>query len=207
MIARDALVVRSDGLRHRVRLRTCTTGDVRVLCTTWPPVFDQGPAEWLDREWRWDALDDPEQLAFRESLEWIVAVDEAEAGAEGGVLGVLVTTGAITVAEAALDPAVVGERPLVWVEYIAISPTLRPECPPFDRRQPLLKGVGRTLMLCAIERSVGLGCDGRIGLHAEGAGARDTYLRWKKQNLPDAPHPAGGTYPVFFGDADWARGF
>jgi hypothetical protein len=62
-------------------------------------------------------------------------------------------------------------------------------------------------MLCAIARSVELNCNGRIGLHAEGTVAQAIYQKWRMRLLPDAPHPTGGTFPVFFGDAAWARDF
>lgn len=203
----DALIVRADRTPYRVRVRRCTASDARALDLGWPPILERGPRTWLDRQWSWGALDAPEELAFDEDPEWIVAVDEVEEGASGDHLGVLVTTGPIAVQAAGLDASVVGAEPVVWVEYIAIAPTLRPDCPPLDRRKIQLKGVGQALMLHAIERSVALECQGRIGLHAEGPVAQAAYLKWKMRPLPEAPHPTGGMFPVFFGDADWAKSF
>lgn len=208
MFARDVPVVRSDRSICVVRVRACVGRDVRRIDATWLPLFERGPASWLDREWRWDALDDAGELAFAVQPEWAIVVDEVGPEATGDVLGVLVTTGPVDVVTAALDPAEVGEQPLLWLEYIAIAPTIRPDCPAPDRRPIVLKGLGRVLMARAIERSRALGCDGRIGLHAEGEVAFRTYAeQWRMRQLADARHPTGGTFPVFFGDADWARGF
>jgi hypothetical protein len=62
-------------------------------------------------------------------------------------------------------------------------------------------------MLAAIARSESMGLEGRIGLHAEGPVACNAYTSWNMRQLDDAPHPAGGQFPVFFGDATWAREF
>jgi len=206
-MSRDAFVARADKTPYQVRTRTCTAADARALDVSWTPVFERGPRSWLDRDWRRGGLDAPTELAFRVNPAWAVMTDEVEPDAQGDLLGVLVTTGPIAVRTAGLDVEVVGEEPVVWVEYIAIAPGLRPDCPPLDQRKILLKGVGPALMLCAIERSIALGCNGRIGLHAEGPVAQAAYLKWKMRPLPEAPHPAGGSFPVFLGDADWAREF
>lgn len=158
----------------------------------------------------WDGLDAPGQVAFPLSpAEWIVAADEVETDARGDLLGVLVTTGPIMPAPPALDPAAFGGAQVVWVEYIAIAPSVREDCPEEDRRDVLLMGIGYQLMLAAITRSEQLGCEGRIGLHAEGRGATKKYKdRWKMIELPAAPHPADGKIlPVFFGSDTWARTF
>jgi hypothetical protein len=42
-----------------------------------------------------------------------------------------------------------------------------------------------------------LGFQRRIGLHAEGDGARETYTtKWGMRDLGEAVHRAGGAYPV-----------
>lgn len=204
---REAFVARADRTPYRVRLRACTSADRRTLDVTWAPVLDRGPRAWLDRDWAWSALDALEELAFDVNPEWIVAVDAVEPGALGDILGTLVTTGPIPAEQTGIALELVGTEPLVWVEYIAIAPSLRPDCPPPDRRASPLKGLGPVLMFHAIERSRALGCDGRIGLHAEGPVAQAAYLKWKMRLLPDAPHPTGGNFPVFLGDAEWARNF
>jgi hypothetical protein len=170
--------------------------------------LERGPSEWLDRDWCWNGLDAADQLAFKVLPEWLVVADEVEADAQHDLLGVLVTTGPIAPSHAALDPAVVGSARMMWVEYIAIAPSVRDECPEQDRRGMVLKGVGQQLMLAAILRSERMGCDGRIGLHAEGDKAIHTYReRWKMHELPEAPHPTGGSFPIFFGSAEWAQEF
>lgn len=134
--------------------------------------------------------------------------DEVESTARGELFGVLVTTGPATAKQAGIDmlPGMDGE--LIWVEYIAIAPSLRPDCPAPYRRKPRVKGVGPQLMRAAIARSEALGLSGRIGLHAEGDGARETYTtKWNMRYLGEAIHRAGGAYPVCCGDAAWAAQF
>jgi hypothetical protein len=205
--ARDVLVARNGGGVHRLRIRACTTADRRVLVAVWAPILDRGPRTWLDRDWSWEALDTQDPLAFDVDPEWLVLADEVEPDAKGDILGTLMTTGPITPTDASLDVATIGDGSLAWVEYIAIAPSIRPDCPTLDRREIMLKRVGAQLMVAAIKRSRSLGCDGRIGLHAEGDVAKHVYSAWERQELPEAAHPAGGSYPVFFGSADWARDF
>jgi hypothetical protein len=201
------LLLRSDEGTHRASLRPCTPADKRVLVEVWAPLLDRGPRGWLDREWRWDALDAPNQLAFNVDPEWFVLADEVEPDSRGDLIGTVVTTGPISPADASLDIKTVGTESVVWVEYVAMAPSNRKNCPDADRWKVLLKPVGWHLMIAAIRRSQRLGCNGRIGLHAEGEVAEQTYLGWKMQKLPDAPHPAGGAYPIFFGSAKWAQEF
>ncbi len=204
---RHVLMLRDDGCTHRVSLRLCTPTDKRVLVEAWAPILDRGPRAWLDRGWSWVALDAPDQLAFNVDPEWLVLADDVELDAKGDLIGTLVTTGPISPADASLKTESIGDEDLVWVEYVAIAPSLRKNCPDLDRRKVLLKPVGSQLMIAAIRRSESVGCDGRVGLHAEGAVAEETYEAWGMQRLPAAPHPAGGAFPVFFGSADWAQGF
>lgn len=173
----------------------------------WAVALERGPSGWVGRGWRWGRLDAPDELAFKVDPEWIVAADEVEADALRDILGVLVTTGPITPAPPWLDPSVVGSARLVWVEYIAIAPSIRDDCPDGDRRGMVLKGIGTQLMLAAITRSERLGCEGRVGLHAEGEKARSTYTKWKMREFPEAPHPAGDSFPIFVGSAEWAQAF
>jgi hypothetical protein len=173
----------------------------------WAPILDRGPRTWLDRDWSWETLDASDQLAFDVDPEWLVLADEVEPDSKGDILGILVTTGPIAPTDASLDIGTIGDGSLAWVEYIAIAPSVRPDCPALDRRGIMLKRVGAQLMLAAIKRSRSLGCDGRLGLHAEGDVAKRAYGAWNMQELPEALHPAGGSFPVFFGSADWARDF
>lgn len=189
---------------YRVRLRPGSAKDRTSLMATWGPVFRRGPDEWLDRGWPWDELGIAE-LAFSANPEWVVLADEVEGAARGDLLGVLVTTAPITAEEAALDDPAAASGALLWVEYIAIAPSLRKGCPDHDQRRPFLKGVGPRLMIAAIARSRALGLDGRVGLHAEGDTACDAYVKWEMRKLGTAIHPAGGSYPVFLGDTAWAN--
>jgi len=208
VVPRDIVVGRAGGGFHRLRLRPCTRVDVRQLTGVWAPALELGPAGWLDREWSWGGLDASDQLAFDVNPVCWVLADEAEPDASGDVLGILVTTGVIDPGLALLDTAQIGTGGVVWVEYIAIAPSIRPDCPVRECRQVLLKGLGPSLMAAAIQRSLALGCEGRVGLHAEGDGAKRTYKeKWGMQELPEANHPAGGRFPVFFGSATWARTF
>ncbi|MEO7591450.1 MAG: hypothetical protein ABI134_09585, partial [Byssovorax sp.] len=93
---------------------------------------------------------------------------------------------------------------LLWVEYIAIAPSLRRDCPDQDRRPRYLRGVGVRLMMAAIARSRSMGLGGRLALHAEGEVACSAYTSWEMRGLGSLPHPAGGKFPVFFGDVAWA---
>ncbi len=189
---------------YRALIRPGTAKDRHNLVKSWAPVLRRGPDHWLDRDWPWDrfGIDD---LAFQNNPEWVVIVDEIENDARGDVLGVLVTTVPVSARDAALSDAGALAEALLWIEYIANAPSLRRDCPRNDRRSPFLKAIGVKLMLTAIKRSEAEGLGGRIGLHAEGKVARDAYTSWNMRELGDAKHPAGGEYPVFFGDAAWAR--
>jgi hypothetical protein len=204
---RDVLVRRDDGSPYGLRLRACTAADVDVFTNAWSPVLDRGPSAWLDRGWIWDRLSAPDQLAFKVSPEWVVLADEIEPGAQRDLLGVMVTTGPIAPEDASLDAALVGNASALWVEYLAAAPSIRRDCPEGDRRSTNLNRVGARLMLAAIERSWDLGCEGRVGLHAEGDIAELVYEAWDMERLEDAPHPAGGVFPIFWGSADWAKQF
>jgi len=193
------------GQPYRALIRPGTERDRRHLVKSWRPVLSRGPEHWLDREWAWEQFGAAE-LAFPNNPEWLVLTDELEREARGDVLGVLVTTVPVSAAEAALTDRAAAAQAMLWVEYIAIAPSLRkPDCPPQDRRVPFLKAIGVRLMLAAIMRSEVMQLGGRIGLHAEGTIAYETYTRWNMRELGKALHPAGGRFPVFFGDATWAR--
>jgi GNAT superfamily N-acetyltransferase len=203
----DVLVIAEGGRPYRLRLRDCTAADVDALQGVWEPILERGPRHWLDRDWHWDRLDAAEELAFDVDPEWLVLADDVEQAGARDLLGVLVTTGPVTPAQASLEAAVVGDGGIVWVEYVAIAPSIRDDCPTLDRRSAQLKGVGAQLMMAAIERSKDLGCAGRVGLHAEGEVAVRAYTKWEMLKFPDASHPTGGRFPVFFGDAAWAKDF
>lgn len=192
---------------YRARLRAGNAKDRERLVKSWAPVLSRGPEQWLDGDWSWETFGEAD-LAFPLHPEWLVIVDEIESEARGDVLGVLVTTGPLAPSDAALTDPAAAAGALFWVEYIAIAPSLRPDCPDRDRRVPTLKGVGVRLMLAAIARSDGAGLAGRLGLHAEGKIACSTYRdKWHMEQLGEADHPAGGRFPVFYGDAAWAAGY
>jgi hypothetical protein len=69
--------------------------------------------------------------------------------------------------------------PLVYVEALASAP--------WNRRQledpPLLRGVGRTLLLFARQRSLELGYGGRVGLHA----LPDSEEFYRRNQMPEYP--------------------
>ena len=148
-------------------------------------------------------------LHLDENPEWLVIADELGPTPSGELFGVLVTTGPATAQQAGIDELLeMTGKSTMWVEYIAIAPSLRPDCPAQFRRKAHVKAVGPQLMRAAIGRSEELGCDGRICLHAEGDGARETYTaKWRMRDLGYATHRAGGAYPVCFGDAAWAAEF
>lgn len=205
----EVTLLDENGQPYRALMRWGTAADRRHLVKTWVPVLDAGPEHWLDRDWPWGTFGEGEggELAFPSSNpEWLVLADEVAPDARGDLLGVLVTTVPVTAADAALTDEVAASAAMVWVEYIANAPSLRGrDCPQPFRRAPFLKGIGVRLMLEAIKRSEGMGLSGRVGLHAEGTLAYDTYsTRWKMRELGKATHPAGGEFPVFFGDATWA---
>jgi hypothetical protein len=201
---REAAAVWLDGRPYRIALRSCSAADAVHLAAAWGPVLERGPDAWLDRDWPWLALD-REQLAFDRDAQWIVAVDEIEPDGERDYVGVLVTTGPISGREAGLRGRE-GEQ-MMWVEYIAICPGLRASCPMPDRRAKRLRAVGSALVRWAIRRSVERGCEGRLGLHAEGQVAIETYLSWGMDRVADGAHPGGGTYPRFVGSPTWAAEF
>lgn len=210
------LIIETEGAPHvyRARLRLGTQADRTVLVRSWGPVLEDGPDHWADREWPWDTFGAGD-LHLDPNPQWLVVAGELEQGASGELFGVLVTTGPATAQDAGLA-AISGpgtllalDCALLWVEYIAIAPSIRlPDCPKPHRRPRHVKGVGPQLMRAAIERSEELGTSGRIGLHAEGDRARETYtMKWRMICLGPAEHRAGGTYPVCFGNAEWAVQF
>jgi hypothetical protein len=203
---REVELTTETGDPHRARLRPGTAMDRRTLVMTWEPILRRGPAHWTDREWPWRAFGVSE-LHLDLSPEWMVLEDE-EPAASGELFGVLVTTGPTTTREAGIEKLLPLDGGLLWLEYIAIAPSVRPDCPARHRRQPRLKGIGPVLMREAITRSKRLGLEGRICLHAEGSVARTTYQeKWGMRSLGEAAHRAGGDYPVYFGDAGWAARF
>ena len=199
---------------YRARLRVGTPTDRTALVRSWGPAFEDGPDHWTDRDWPWDTFGTSD-LHLDPNPQWLVIADELEPGASGELFGVLVTTGPATAQEAGLGELSGPGKPLardcalLWVEHIAIAPSIRfPDCPASHRRKQHVKGVGPQLMRVAIERSEALGLSGRIGLHAEGDRARDTYtVKWLMICLGEAVHRAGDTYPVCFGDVGWAAQF
>jgi hypothetical protein len=208
---KEVELITEAGLPYRARLRPGAAADRAVLVGSWMPTLELGPASWLDRGWPWETFGTSE-LHLDLNSEWLVLADEVEPGAIGELFGVLVTTGPVTAQQAGLQELLKIDGELIWVEYIAIAPSLRSDCPSPLRRKPRLKIVGSQIMKAAIARSEELGLSGRIGLHAEGDDARKTYTDpspkgWNMRNLGDAPHRAGGAFPVCFGDAAWAAEF
>lgn len=199
-------IVDESGQPYRALLRHGTASDRLHLVTAWVPVLNDGPEHWLDREWRWARFGTAE-LAFSKNPEWLVLTDEVAPAARGDVLGVLVTTAPVTAADAALTDVAAAAHPMAWVEYIANAPFVRRDCPAARLRRPFLRGIGEQLMFAAITRSDTMGLRGRLGLHAEGDVARRVYTRWNMRELSVAKHPAGGEFPVFFGDEVWATAF
>lgn len=206
MFERAELITEA-GEAYKARLRRGTSTDRTALEKSWVPTLEGGPSYWLDREWPWSTFGTSD-LHLDLNPEWLVLADELEPEASGELFGVLVTTGPATVEQAGIQELLEAENALLWVEYIAIAPSLRPDCPLHRRRKPCVKVVGPQLMRAAIARSEALGQSGRIGLHAEGDGARETYTaKWRMRFLGNAEHRAGGAYPVCFGDAEWAAQF
>lgn len=193
------------GTAYGACLRLGTPADRTALEKSWLPTLERGPATWLDREWPWRTFG-LSDLHLDENSEWVVLADELEPGASGELFGILVTTGPATAQQVGLEDLMPADGRLLWLEYIAIAPCIRPDCPPHDRRRPRVKGVGRQLMCAAIDRSFDLGIEGKIGLHAEGPSA-NVYDGWGMRRIGNADHRAGGSFPVFFGDAVWALGF
>lgn len=206
-VAQEAFIADSSGRPYRVEIGLCSVVERRRLAASWGSILAGGPAIWLDRDWNWDQLDALDQLAFAIDPEWLVMRDVIEPGALRDFLGVLVTTGPVPTAAAGLESGIVGGESVLWVEYLAIAPSIRANCPAASRREPSVKAVGQALMRVAIERSLRLGCNGRIALHAEGSVATSAYAKWGMASLGDRPHPTGGSFPVCFGSADWANGF
>jgi hypothetical protein len=174
---------------------------------SWVPLLERERALWPDWEWPWETFGKSE-LHLDDNPELLVLADELEPGSSGELFGVLVTTGPTTSQQAGLGQLLAHDLPLHWLEYIATAPSIRQNCPPNDQRQPLVVGVGRALMCSAIGRSFDLGLGGTIGLHAEGRSGQ-TYgpTGWGMQSIGNAGHRAGGSFPVFFGDATWATQF
>jgi hypothetical protein len=187
---------------YRARVRAGTSDDRRALIKDWWPILDAGPESWPDRDWAWQDFGTTE-LHVERNAEWLVLADELEPGCGGDLLGVLVTTGPATPNETGIHQVAV-----LWLEYIAIAPSIRRDCPARNARRPTLKLVGQQLMRLAIDRSEAMGLEGRIGLHAEGDRALDTYTaRWGMVLVGSAPHRSGGVYPVCYGDPAWAARF
>lgn len=196
------------GAAYLACLRPGTSADRTELEKSWLPTLERGPTKWLDWEWPWRTFG-LSDLHLDENPEWLVIADELGPTPSGELFGVLVTTGPATAQQAGIDELLeMTGKSTMWVEYIAIAPSLRPDCPAQFRRKAHVKAVGPQLMRAAIGRSEELGCDGRICLHAEGDGARETYTaKWRMRDLGYATHRAGGAYPVCFGDAAWAAEF
>jgi hypothetical protein len=202
------LITEQTKVAYRARVRPGTPADRVTLMSSWLPVLEDGPDHWDDREWSWATFGEADRH-LDANPQWLVLADEVEQGASGELLGVLVTTGPATAEEAGINRLLEMDGALLWVEYIAVAPSIRSDCPPRLRRNPRLLVAGQQLMRAAIERSEELGLGGRIGLHAEGARALATYTgkRWNMICIGEAAHRAGGDYPVCFGDAAWAAGF
>lgn len=194
------VLIGADGVHVPWKVRPCGPADRTHFVRHWATALERLGA--LDAQWKWSDLES--ECAFpAHAPESVVLVEDSEPEVP---LGILVTSGPIRIDQAGLDPSTLDgdTTPLVWVEYIAIAPELRST----SGSRPRLKGLGPVLMRHAIRRSRELECGGRIGLHAEGSLAATTYeTKWTMKRLPDAPHPAGGSFPVYFGSAAWARGF
>jgi hypothetical protein len=204
----EAVLITETGGAYRARFRMGTAADRRALVGSWLPMLARGPAHWLDREWPWDTFG-ADELHGDLNPEWLVLADELEQGASGELFGVLVTTGPMSARHAGIEHLLAVDGGFFWVEYIAVAPSLRKNCPLPLRRRPWLRVVGPSLMKAAIARSKALGMEGRLGLHAEGELARLTYgaENWNMDYLGEAAHRAGDAYPVYFGDAAWAVEF
>jgi len=182
-------------------IRDANQADKQALLTHWAPKLRAGPPKWLDRLWNWDELDNPTELACKEKPRWLVLAAE-----DGELFGTLVISGPIALRE--LVPGASSE-PYLWIEYLAIAPSIRRDCPPGFVRAQRVVPVGVRLMQVVIELSVERGAGGRVALHAEGDIAIDTYKKWEMRRLPErARHPSDGElYWVFVGDEDWAQTF
>ncbi len=202
---KEVELITETGATYRALLRPGTPADRVALVKSWAPLLERESAIWLDWEWPWKTFGTSD-LHLDQNPEWLVITDELESEESDELFGVLVTTGPTTAQQAGIEELLGPNARLLWVEYIAIAPAIRPNCPYSDQRKPRVKGVGRQLMCAAVARSVDLDLEGKIGLHAEGPSA-NTYTAWGMHSVGNAGHRAGGSFPVFFGDAMWATGF
>lgn len=199
------VIVSYDDKPYRLLLRQWKPKDTVALMDTWVPVLNRGPKTWRDREWSWECL--AEKVAYNKGLEALVLADEIEDDSRKEIAGILITTGPHQPPGVGLNHEIIS-GPLMWLEYIAIAPFHRRDCQRADVKLVRLKLIGSELMRVAIGRSIALGCNGTIGLHADGVEAQNVYVEWGLKQFPDTIHPDDGEpYPVFFGDNVWADGF
>jgi hypothetical protein len=126
-------------------LRLATLADADLWEQTWQPLLRS--AGRADGEWAFRAHI---ERALREDG-WLCLVVEREHALEAWL--------SLSRAPSRLSPS----QELLYVEYVGIAP--QNQLPPVGQR--VLKGLGRILIVSAIELSQKLGLDGRIGLHSK----------------------------------------
>ncbi len=193
------------GTGHRVSLRSVDDSVAAQLARMWEPLLSSGRETWTDRDWDYRCL--TAEAAFDVGHQWVVLVDDIEPDARHDIVGTLFTSGPVSLRDlpgfALADGVSALTASVLWIENIAITPTLRDNVG-VAARQPKLRGVGAQLRRLAIQRSAAMGCGGRVALHAAGSESPAVYRSWTMTEVGAHKHPKAETYPVFYGDEAWA---
>jgi GNAT superfamily N-acetyltransferase len=142
------------------QISTSITERVLSEVKAWGPALKRHAEE--DASWDWTQFLHKFRSVQRENL------DEFEYG----VLLCKARTQAIMIMETANHLSRRGNKPLVYVEYLAVAPWNRPGI----QNPRRFTGCGSILVHHAVERSESLGYGGLVGLHAL-PGARPFYVR------------------------------
>lgn len=131
-----------------------------------------------DADWDWSQL-------IRQRRPWQRGQLDIQ---EYGVLRCQGRTQAIMIMEVSNHSSRAG-GPLIYVEYVAVAPWNRPGIK--DPRE--FAGCGRMMIRYAVERSLSLGYEGRVGLHSL-PGARPFYLALGFKDFGADPEEGGLNY-------------